>query len=332
MEQIRNLHFHAPCFDGLVSAVLAADFLEGRWPGLRVRLQGVNYDRQERWLTTPLPHDSAVVDFLYHPDARFWADHHQSAFVTGDAEAHFRGRPSPWLCYDGDAPSCASLLWRHLFEAFGHRNPAHEDLVRWADKTDAARYETVEEAIVSRAPALRISTSLSGGADEAYCVGLVDALRATPLSAVADLPEVRRRCERIDGLRRAGLARFREKAHLTTDGIAVFDVETGGVEVPRYAPYWFFPEARYSIGILRGKDSARISAMRNPWKEFPSVPFGRIFAAVGGGGHQRVGSVTLRGSNAAGIDALLARLLADIRAQDASVPKWATDTEEAAHG
>ena len=37
----------------------------------------------------------------------------------------------------------------------------------------------------------------------------------------------------------------------------------------------------------------RDSAMRNPWRDFSSVPLGRIFERIGGGGHRRVGSCLL---------------------------------------
>ena len=67
-----TLYFHSACFDGLVSAVLAWVFLETKdW-----QFQGfipVNYDVRTMWLSDPLKTPAAVVDFLYHPDADFWA-------------------------------------------------------------------------------------------------------------------------------------------------------------------------------------------------------------------------------------------------------------------
>ena len=112
-----------------------------------------------------------------------------------------------------------------------------------------------------------------------------------------------------------GLDRFATHVSLK-DGIAVFDVDCQDVMVSRYAPYHFYPEARYSIGILRYKDGAKITAMRNPWKDFPSVPLGKLFEEHGGGGHRRVGSVLLRGEQLEHSQTVLDELLRQIATAD----------------
>jgi hypothetical protein len=76
------------------------------------------------------------------------------------------------------------------------------------------------------------------------------------------------------------------------DEIALMEIEPAGDEiVSRYAPYRFFPQAPYSISIVRSASSIRITAMRNPWMNFRSAPIGKILQPFGGGGHERVGSV-----------------------------------------
>src|SRR5207248_274718 len=81
----------------------------------------------------------------------------------------------------------------------------------------------------------------------------------------------------------------------TPEGVVIFDIEGKDIMVNRYAPFYFFPEARYSAGIVRRDDGgAKLTAMRNPWIEFPSAPLGELCARLGGGGHQRVGSVLVQ--------------------------------------
>jgi hypothetical protein len=92
----------------------------------------------------------------------------------------------------------------------------------------------------------------------------------------------------------AGIERLRRGARLEHDGLVIFDVDASEVSVSRYAPYLLFPNARYSAGIVRSKDGAKVTAMRNPWIEFDSVPLGPICAQLGGGGHHRVGSIALQ--------------------------------------
>src|ERR1043166_3033256 len=161
MARDAYLYFHSPCFDGMISCVLAWDFLEGNQDWKIIELCSVNYDSRSSWLTTQLKSPCAVVDFLYHPQAQFWADHHLTTFLSKDAERDFERRKNPCLIYNDRSGSCAMLLWTHLADSFNHRNSQYEEMVIWADKIDAARYESVREAILGDSPALdRKSTRL----------------------------------------------------------------------------------------------------------------------------------------------------------------------------
>jgi len=291
MEDRFHIYFHSPCFDGTVSCVLTQDFLEAR--GSKVEdLIPVNYDVKRSWLATSLKSSAAVVDFLYHPQAEFWADHHVTTFLSAEAELHFKSRKSPFVVYDSTAGSCAGLLWRQLLDRFSYRNNFYEPLVHWAEKIDAARYDSVQEAVLGDNSALRIRSSLALEDAQKYSVDLAHALRRQTMDEVAELPWVHDRVQRARNLLQAGLDRFSKSCHLESD-IAVFDVDASDVLINRYAPYLFFPHARYSIGILRTGDKTKITAMRNPWWEFSSLPLGPMFEKLGGGGHQRVGSLVL---------------------------------------
>jgi hypothetical protein len=138
---------------------------------------------------------------------------------------------------------------------------------------------------------------------------------------------VKERAERVQAKICAGLNCFGQAAHLDNGEIVVFDLNTQKeVMISRYAPYYFFPEARYSVGVMRSPNGAKITAMRNPWREFPSVHLGRVFEnlgrtfeGVGGGGHQRVASVILAGDQARQATAILAHIVGQIRRHDAPV-------------
>jgi len=66
-----TLFFHAPCFDGIISAVLAWDILETSQGWNIKHFVPVTYTADDSWLQLPLPKRSAVVDFSYHPRATF---------------------------------------------------------------------------------------------------------------------------------------------------------------------------------------------------------------------------------------------------------------------
>jgi nanoRNase/pAp phosphatase (c-di-AMP/oligoRNAs hydrolase) len=56
--------------------------------------------------------------------------------------------------------------------------------------------------------------------------------------------------------------------------------------------------------------------MRNPWREFPSVPLGDIFSRFGGGGHQRVGALILPTERIADARAILDQILFELRTEE----------------
>lgn len=283
-----NLLFHSPCFDGIASAVLTGDYLRQVEQWTRIVPAQVDYNVRDTWLTTRFEVPTAVVDFLYHPGAAFWSDHHRSAFLTEAVRADFGRRAGPSMIYDARADSCAGLLWRHFAAHASHRNSRFAELVWWAERIDAARYESVEEALSFEHPALRIHASLAA-ASGGYSELLVRLLGERSLEEVSVIPEVRVRFEQVARSMKAGLARVAAAARLEDD-VVVFDVDGRDVMIPRYSPYRFFPNARYSIGLVRGDKGSKITAMRNPWIDFESVPLGDIFTRHGGGGHQRVAS------------------------------------------
>lgn len=307
-----HVYFHSPCFDGIVSAALITDWLEntGRWS--QSSLHVVNYQLQNRWLSTRLERPSAVVDFLFHPDADFWADHHRTTFVGLARPKQGRGRVS---LYDPTAGSCAGLLWRYLFKAFRYRNKRFADLVRWAEKIDAARYDSVNEALASDAPALRVNAALSVVRDDDLPQRLVRLLRQKTLAEVAEIREIRQRYRDVRQIMDLGLDRLKRAARME-DGIVVFDVDAHDIPLNRYAPYHFFPQARYSAGIVRTGNAAKITVMRNPWISFRSVPLGDICERYGGGGHQRVGAILLTGPRVPEASDVLNRVIHDIRQRD----------------
>jgi hypothetical protein len=290
-----TLYFHASCFDGAAAAALALDVLERSLAWKRPFLRPVNYDVRSRWRAMPAGR-FAVVDFLYHPAAEFWADHHASPFLTLADRQHAQNRPGSRAHYDASAPSCAGVLWARYATILHERFPAPAQLAAWADKIDSAAYDSVEEALFSTASAMAVSRALAQ-ADASLMVEIVTSLRTTALEDIGRSPQVAALSNRwLDGQGEA-LRAFRKIARLTDDGTVLFEIEEVHGSFSRYLPFYIFPDARYSLGLVCTASGPKMTAMRNPWLQFESVPLGSIFATFGGGGHQRIGSVILPGAS-----------------------------------
>lgn len=296
-----HLYFHAPCFDGIVSAVLLHEFLSHQ-ERHDIVLHTVNYHLNATWAAGTLEGPAAVVDFLYHPDAQIWFDHHRTSFEPAELKHDYLQRQDPLVVYEPAYPSCSLLIWERLNQS-GLLN-RHAENVHVADRIDSARYASPEEAVFSDAPAMRINASLAIGEPEEleeYSKRLVRELLDHDLQDVADSVEVAERFGRFKNLRDLGFQRFGDPkdpdyARLTSDGIFVFHVDGSDALISRYAPFTVAPRALYSVGLVRTSSGSKITAMRNPWLDFESIPLGDIFFQVfsgKGGGHQRVASTRL---------------------------------------
>jgi len=312
MSDRRLLYFHAPCFDGLVSGAILWDYLEVEAGWKRVKPRGVNYGIRPQWANVNPKSPFAVVDFLFHPRATYWVDHHATTFLNDEFRRVYERRRSDRFIYDRTAPSCSKLVFDYLKRSLGYRNARFEDMVEWATKIDAARYASVDEVFESSSPALTINLALSQIADPRQCDQLLRHLKESDLDRLAMHPAVKKNATRALRLSADGLKRFRKGAYLVDD-IVVFDVDARNAVINRYAPYRVFPSARYSAGIIRKDDGIRITAMRNPWKEFKSAPLGRIFEKIGGGGHQRVATVVLKSAKSDEAPDVLEAVVSSIR-------------------
>src|SRR4051812_35664642 len=96
-----TLYFHTQCFDGVGSAVIARTYLTGCEGWEDPALQPLAYTVQQDWLRRGFGPRTAIVDFLFHPEASFWADHHETAFLAAPPQEMQR----LWF-YDPTAGSC----------------------------------------------------------------------------------------------------------------------------------------------------------------------------------------------------------------------------------
>ncbi|MBV8368503.1 MAG: hypothetical protein JO036_06155 [Candidatus Eremiobacteraeota bacterium] len=311
------LILHYPCFDGLVSAAVAWDVLETERGWSPSRLQFVNYDLQSTWLDTSLPQDSAVVDFLFHPDAAFWADHHGTSFLTDASHLQFEDlRGTRPLLYDRNSPSCAMLIWKHYAERSSDQN-RYGEMAYWANKIDSATYDTVDEAVFGTSPAMQINSTFAIDRSTDYGTFLLQAMRGMTLADIASLPEVGSKVALARDQIERGLRDVEHSIHLEHEDIAVFAGKPSpGAVINRYSPYYFYPSARYSVSLIMNDRDAKITAMRNPWLDFQSVDLGNIFRKHGGGGHTRVASALIDTNPAVTGPAILHNIVEEICAAD----------------
>ena len=109
--------YHDNCFDGATSAALFSEFYRRCvLPDAQFEYVGMNHGPGDVcWRvhrrTRHLEH--VCVDFRYSTDSwlSWWFDHHQSAFLSDQDQAHFHAAQNRRHFYDPKAQSC-SKFWQ----------------------------------------------------------------------------------------------------------------------------------------------------------------------------------------------------------------------------
>jgi hypothetical protein len=248
----------------------------------------------------PFPSDAfasdvtACVDFRFSPRLHWWFDHHASAFPTAADRAAFDADRSGQKFWDPAAPSCTGFIARTLEERFGWRAPDLEELVRWADVIDAARFESAAQAVRLAEPALRVMTLLEATQDPAVPTRIIEAMQREPLAAIAAAPWVAEPLTPILERHRAAVDVVKRHARVT-DGVVEVDLgDTPVVAANKFIAYDLFPDAAYTVVVSRDPKRTKVSVGSNPWaREKRRHDISKLCERYGGGGHPVVGAVSL---------------------------------------
>ena len=293
-----TIYFHRD-FDGAGSAAILGDFLAQRrgYPAARLRFRSLGFEVKERWTRLRLRGPCAVLDFLYHPQADWWVDHHVTSFLSSEWREAFV--PGPTRVWDLRFPSCCSLMADVLRRApHRYRNRAFDDLVHWGDIIDAAQFASVEQVLRCEEPALQINLALQLHENPRFLSRLARELMQRSLAEIAALPFVRRAFRYAFERQEHSIAEFRRRSRCAR-GVVQFDLRRARYPYQRFVPYFLYPEARFVVGRFARNGHQEVSVGSNPWRPFQGPNIGALCARYGGGGREQVGGITLRSSRQA---------------------------------
>ncbi len=284
-QQLR-IRYHRD-FDGMVSGAVLAHAL--REHGENPILLSVNYDERKNWDSFEEGKRFAIVDFHFHPRAEYWFDHHPTTFLTDELRATYE--PSDRWLWDETAPSCPPLIIKHAEEHLGYQAPERfQDAARWSDIIDAARFESVDQAIFGDDPALRLMRALTASPNPAWVDTLATALVDESLRDVALRSDVEKVYDRASRNRDKALEQFPPTVLWNEGGVVFFDASSSKVRRERFAPFYHHPDISYAVGVIPTRAGFHITCGENPWnKPTAGVHVGEMMEEYGGGGHRAVG-------------------------------------------
>ena len=291
--------YHGNCFDGVSSAAIFSKFYRAK------------IDRDAEIFYTPTMHkagnafdreqfdgdENAIVDFKYCADDRltWWFDHHQSAFLSGPDEQHFRADTSGKKFLDIHSKSCAEFIARIAKEKYGFEDTSLTELIEWAHIIDGALYDSPAQCVELRSSALKLMQVIEGEKDPAFVETIIKALIERSLDEIVQGEEIQTRLKPILEQHWKTVAIIKERSKYER-GVVSFDLTGTGIDgYNKFIPYYFYPETTYTVSLSQSSFRTKISVGSNPWAPRPRIHnIAEICERYGGGGHAVVGAVSLK--------------------------------------
>ena len=291
----RVLH-HDRCFDGACSAAVFSHFfrtaierdVEFSYGGL---FHQANQLFEEEMFSGD---ENAIVDFKYCPSEKvtWWYDHHQSAFLSDEDEAHFRADTSGRKFYDPNYRSCTQFIADIGTERFGYDAKPMAELIHWADIIDGARYEDAETAVMMPEAAMKL-TLIFEASEENLTGRVIPLMLDHTLDEIIAMPELAEVFDRLYAKHLESIKTIRERARCE-EGVIFFDLgDTDMSGYNKFIPYYLHPDSVYTVSVLDAGFRTKISVGSNPWaKSEPEHNLATLCESYGGGGHPRVGAIS----------------------------------------
>jgi hypothetical protein len=242
--------------------------------------------------------ENAIVDFKYSPSSKltWWFDHHQSAFVSEADRIHFDREAQMGVrhFFDADYVSCTGLIAAVGKARFGFDTSGLSELLYWADLIDGARYQSAASAVEMKDPAMKL-TMVIENAEAGLIPRIIPLLTEMPLAEVLAQPFVQERVAPLWERHSSAMKLVKERAELV-DGVIYFDLTDKSIEgLSKFIPYYYYPDATYTVALTRSSFRTKISVGTNPWFKGPVeglVNLAAVCERFGGGGHARVGAIS----------------------------------------
>ena len=291
--------YHGNCFDGVSSAAIFTKFYRSKinpdadiFYAPTMHRAGNAFDREQ------LDGDeNAIVDFKYCADDRltWWFDHHQSAFLSPEDEAHFLANTNGKKFLDIKSASCAEFIAKITREQFDFEDQSLAELIEWAHIIDGAFYESPAQCVELRSSALKLMQVIEGEKDPAFVEKIIRWLTEKSLDEIVESEEIQVRLVPILEQHWNTVQIIKDRA-IYERGVVSFDLTDTPIEgYNKFIPYYFHPETTYAVSLSQSSFRTKVSVGSNPWSPRPRIHnIAEICERYGGGGHPVVGAVSLK--------------------------------------
>src|SRR3989344_2395192 len=294
-----HLYLHDD-MDGVSSGALFLHFFRLRGDGIS-HYYPVDFGNgfKEKWPDFRLEHPAVVVDFLYHPEADWWLDHHVSSFVKPMWQENFVADKQH--SFAPNEKSCAGQVYRFLEREYNVRWPGHfKSWVDLVDMGDSATWPTIEAALDLDSPIHKFSTIIDNYIEDETRIEyiefkkqVIEVICAGQVENFISSPEFKLTLDK-------GKLEQEKSFEIVRNNFKLEDKVAVAREIPenlhegtsRFIPFAVFPTSKYQALVMKTGGAYKLRMSKNPWTKGPwPLNLGAIAheLQVGGGGHDGIG-------------------------------------------
>ena len=290
--------YHDHCFDGAASAAIFSRFIRGAfYPNAEFAYTGMAHKASQLFEDSLFDGDeNAIVDFKYsnNPRLTWWFDHHQSAFLSPEDAEHYERTRTEKKRYDPSYKSCTSFIHDVARDIWKFTAPDLDELVNWANIVDGALYKDARTAVELGAAAMKLTLVIEGSKGSEMVQRIIGYMQRMTLDEIVQQPDVQSLFLPLWDRHQRSIDMIRERSK-QDDGVVTFDLTGYDLEgYNKFIPYYLYPGSIYTVAVSPSSFRTKISVGSNPWApEEPKHNLASICERYGGGGHPRVGAISL---------------------------------------
>jgi hypothetical protein len=177
---------------------------------------------------------------------------------------------------------------------WGFAAPDLDDLVHWANIIDGAQYPDPRTAVELGAPAMKLTLVIESSKGSDVVQRVIGYMQQMPLAEIVERPDIQELFRPLYERHLKSLHVIRDRAS-ESGGVITFDLTGCDLEgYNKFIPYYLYPQSTYTVSVSPSSFRTKISVGSNPWApEEPRHNLASICERYGGGGHARVGAISL---------------------------------------
>lgn len=290
-----TIYFHKD-FDGLSSAAIFSKFLylEKGLEFTEIQFEPVDYNLRNDWIEMELQSPNAILDFMYHPKADWWFDHHESTFLNLEALSK-PYKKSAKQFWSTKFDSCPSLILTHFYNYFRKSaiklRKEYKELAHWTDVIDGANYTSPKEIFSYSSLYINIDKTLSYSTESNYLEFLIKNLYHNDIDSI-------KKNRLFSKFVKKSKNDFKKSVEIVENIISIknkvafYDQTSFDIPFQRYLTYYLYPDVLYRIVVYQKSEKFSISLNFNNWADFNNeIHIGDFCRKLGGGGRKNVGAI-----------------------------------------